>query len=165
MAALKAKCDNARPIGIVKSGKEELIVIYDGELLATSVYIQCSCVFLEFGCYVTKHAVPTRKCGFVRWETKAVAYAARGQYILLFSPQFIEIRHVPTGRLVQVMQGSFILLQSLSGTPLLIAQRGQKDDKQGLSHELAELVETAPFESTGLTPGPGGADTLWDEWE
>ncbi|KAF8507665.1 hypothetical protein JB92DRAFT_2832700 [Gautieria morchelliformis] len=148
MAALKAKSENARPIGIIRSGKEELLVIYD-----------------EFGCYVTKRAVPTRKCGYVRWETKAVAYATRGLHMLLFSPQFLEIRHVPTGRLVQVMEGrDFRLMQSLPGSPLLVVRRG-KDDKQGMSDELVELVETAPFE-TSRTPGiQGTADTLWDEWD
>lgn len=119
--------------------------------------------FSEFGCYVTKHAAPTRKCGFVRWETKASAYATRGLHLLLFSSQFIEIRHVPTGRLVQVLEGRDIrLMQSLPGSPLLIAMRGKKDDKQGLSDELAELVETAPFEAVRRQDT---VDTLWDEWD
>ena len=33
MAALKAKCDSAKPIGMVRCGKEELLVIYDGNYL------------------------------------------------------------------------------------------------------------------------------------
>jgi RHO1 GDP-GTP exchange protein 1/2 len=123
-------------------------------------------MFSEFGCYVTKHAIPTRKCGYVRWETKAVAYATRGPHVLLFSPQFLEIRYVPTGRLVQVLEGKdHRLMQSLPGSPLLVARRGQKDDKQGMSDELVELVETAPFETSRTSGIQGTADTLWDEWD
>ncbi|KAF8575974.1 hypothetical protein K439DRAFT_1419330 [Ramaria rubella] len=154
LAALKAKCDSAKPIGIMRSGEAELIVIYD-----------------EFGCYVTKHAVPTRKCGYVRWETKATGYAERGLHILLFSPQFLEIRHAPTGRLVQVLEGKDIrLLQSQPGYPLLIAMRGKKDDKKGMSDELIELVETAPLHTrggrrSGSRHDSSGSGPLWDEWD
>jgi hypothetical protein len=121
--------------------------------------------------------VPTRKCGYVRWETKATAYAERGLHVLLFSAQFIEIRHAPTGRLVQVVEGRDIrLVQSQAGNPLLIAMRGKKDDKQGLSDELIELVETAPIErprlaqgnSSGSGSGNGlheSSNSLWDEWD
>lgn len=120
----------------------------------------------EFGCYVTKHALPTRKCGYVRWETKAMACAARGPHIILFSPQFLEIRDIPTGRLVQVLEGrDFRLVQSETGSPLLVAMRGKKDDKQGMSDELVELVETAPFETSRAQGNPGVVDTLWGEWD
>lgn len=37
LATLKAKAEYAKPIGIVRCGKEELIVIYDGEPLATTL--------------------------------------------------------------------------------------------------------------------------------
>lgn len=94
-----------------------------------------------------------------------MAYAARFPHILLFSPQFLEVRDVPTGRLVQVLEGrDFRLLQSEPGNPLLVAMRGKKDDKQGMSDELVELVATAPFE-TSRSHGNAETDTLWGEWD
>lgn len=33
VAALKARCEDARALGIVQSGESELMIIYDGELL------------------------------------------------------------------------------------------------------------------------------------
>ncbi|KAF8506144.1 hypothetical protein BU17DRAFT_101003 [Hysterangium stoloniferum] len=146
LAILKAKAEYARPIGIVRSGAEELIVVYD-----------------EFGCYVTKHAEPTRKCGYVRWETKATTFAERGAHILLFSRQFIEVRHVGTGRLVQVIEADDIrLVQSAVGSPLLIAMRGKKNDERGARDALVELVETSPIEARRSMQETA---PLWDEWE
>ncbi|KIJ51066.1 hypothetical protein M422DRAFT_65631 [Sphaerobolus stellatus SS14] len=150
LSALKARTEYAKPLGIVRSGAEELIVIYD-----------------EFGCYVTKHALPTRKCGVVRWETRATAYAERGPHILLFSSNFIEVRDAGTGRLVQVLDGQDIrLVQSQPGLPLMIAKQGATDSKRGSVDELIELLETAPLDTPRATmEQDGSVDRMWDEWE
>ncbi|GJJ08649.1 hypothetical protein Clacol_002868 [Clathrus columnatus] len=149
ISVLKAKAENSRPLGIVKSGPEELIVIYD-----------------EFGCYVTKYAVPTRKAGYIRWETKAESYSERGSHILLFSRGFIEVRNVGTGRLVQVIEGvNLRLLQCQPGTPLLIAMHSKQDDQHGIREEIIELVETAPLESPLTSLPPDETNALWQEWD
>lgn len=44
--------------------------------------------------------------GTVEWEGKADRAVCHPPYILLFDPQFIEIRHVETGRLVQIISGN-----------------------------------------------------------
>lgn len=74
---------------------------------------------------------------------------------------------------MQVVEGKNIrLLQSQVDAPLLVAVRGKKDDKQGLSDELIELVETAPLGRPRLSPGARSSsgphvnsNSLWDEWD
>jgi len=151
LAALKARCEAARALGIVQSGESELMVIYD-----------------DFGCYVTKHGQPCRRCEIIRWETPAVAYSFLNGHVILVSREFIEIRDVATGRLVQVMEGQdFRLVHSVqngsgaqpagSGDKPLIAVRGEMQDEEGHSDALMEMIETAPLESS--TVNPNGRDS------
>lgn len=121
----------------------------------------------EFGCYVTRHGVPCRSFSFTRWECKATAFAHRGAHILLFSPEFVEIRNVATGRLVQVIEGRDVRLLHSGppvSAPVLIAMRGKTDDRSGLSDEILELVETTAIVTPG-TPAPGAVEGIWDEWD
>ena len=60
----------------------------------------------EFGLYVDKHGDPSRPMCIVEWEGMAERVACHPPYILLFDNRFIEIRHVATGRLVQVIPGN-----------------------------------------------------------
>jgi len=147
MSSLKTRCEAAKPLGLVRSGQDELLVVYE-----------------EFGCYITKHGAPTRSCGFVRWETKATSFAARGPHILLFSPEFIEVREVLSSRLMQVIEGHDIRLLHTGppdGGPVLLALRGEKNDADGMSDRLAELVETVDL----TTPVARDNRGLWDEWD
>ena len=63
-------------------------------------------IFLEFGLYVDKHGDPCRTMGTIEWEGTAERVAFHAPYILLFDSRFIEIRHVETGLLVQIIPGS-----------------------------------------------------------
>lgn len=125
-------------------------------------------VVVVLGCYITKHGQPSRSAGYIRWETQAVSYAVRGPHVLLFSPQFIEVRNVTNGRLVQVLEGADIrLLHSgsagLSEENILVAMRGAKDDQEGVSDKIVELVETT--EIPAVTPAAGPHPAFWDEWD
>jgi len=60
----------------------------------------------EFGLYVDKHGDPCRTMGTIEWEGTAERVAFHAPYILLFDSRFIEIRHVETGLLVQIIPGS-----------------------------------------------------------
>lgn len=105
----------------------------------------------------------------MRWEIKATSFAHRGTNVLLFSPEFIEVRNVKNGRIVQVIEGQDIrLLHSgpagSNGDTILFAKRGTKDDKEGLSDNINELVETSELARTPSTSG-GPAGNLWDEWD
>ena len=92
-----------------------------------------------------------------------MSYAHRGEHVLLFSAEFIEIRHVATGRLMQVIEGADIRLAHSSERAILVAMRGS-EDKQGNApgEKLVELVETADLTAQQQTTNIPG---LWDEWD
>jgi len=150
MADLKSRCDAARPLGLVRCDADELLVIYD-----------------TLGCYITKHGVPSRSSGYIRWESKASQFAHRGSLVLLFSVEFIEIRNVNTGRLVQAIEGKDLRLlhsgPTGGGDTILVAMRGEKDDNDGVSDKITELIETAELVRTPST-ARAVPENIWDEW-
>jgi RHO1 GDP-GTP exchange protein 1/2 len=133
----------------------------------------CSQVVAVVGCYVTKHGFPARSAGYIKWETQATSFAQRGGHVLLLSPQFIEIRNTATGLIVQVIEGTDIRL--LYASPLytddetvVVAMRGDKDDKDGRSEKIVELVETSEYAVTtpaGQPTPKTGVSEMWDEWD
>ncbi|KAJ7593119.1 hypothetical protein C8J56DRAFT_930435 [Mycena floridula] len=151
MGNLKQRTDAATPLGLVRCDEKELLVVYD-----------------VLGCFITKHGSPSRSCGFIKWENKAVSYTSRGGNLLLFSPQFIEIRDVMTGRLVQTIEGNDLRLlyspsnAATSDNRILVAMRGDRDQKDGNSDKIVELIETSEIPATAA---PVSAAALWDEWD
>lgn len=123
------------------------------------------------GCYITKKGVPSRSCAYIRWETQASGYAYRGNHILLVSSQFIEIRNITTGRIVQVIEGvDARLLYSGPSTDdkddrILVAMRGDKREKDGsYADRLLELIET--IEYVPQTPGTRAPPAdMWEGWD
>lgn len=49
---------------------------------------------------------PSRDFRTIDWETLPKTVAFHAPYVLLFSWNFIEVRHIHTGKLVQILQGS-----------------------------------------------------------
>ncbi|KAF7799770.1 hypothetical protein EIP86_011012 [Pleurotus ostreatoroseus] len=153
--ALKDRCSNAKPLGLVRvpatdSGPNdarvsELLVIYD-----------------ELGCFINRHGVPSRSAGYVRWESKATSVAHRGEHVLLFSSEFIEIRTVASGKLVQVIEGQDIRLVHASERSILVAMQGEDKHVAGTVDKLVELVETAEL---GAQRHDTNLSGLWDEWD
>jgi len=125
-------------------------------------------IYLAFGCYITKHGAPTRKHGFIRWESNITSYISRAAspHVILISPTCIEVRHTPTGRLLQIVEGKDIrLMQGFNlkeEGPMLVAMRGEKGGDGAISEKIVELVPTAPLETTGTTMGEEGL--IWEEW-
>ncbi|KAF7374933.1 hypothetical protein MSAN_00379400 [Mycena sanguinolenta] len=146
MAALKKRLEGMKPLGLLRCSGSELLVVYD-----------------SMGCYVTRHGIPCRSSGYIRWECKATSFAARGAHVLLFSSNFIEIRNVLTGLLVQVIEGNDIRLLHSSDDGILAAMRGQHDDEEGVSEKVIELRETA--EITGPRTATVQMPAIWDEWD
>ncbi|KDQ59244.1 hypothetical protein JAAARDRAFT_192767 [Jaapia argillacea MUCL 33604] len=149
MSNLKQRCDNAKSLGLVRCDTSELLVVYD-----------------ELGCYITKHGTPSRSSGFIRWETKATSFASRNDLILLFSPQFIEIRNINHGRLVQVIEGQDIRLLHTGlkfDDSILVAMKGDKDDREGVSEMIMQLNPTSEINArAGSTTSN---ERIWDEWD
>jgi len=133
------------------------------------------------GCYITRHGAPTRSCGYVRWEAKATSFAHVGAHLLLFSPEFVEIRHIQSGRIVQVIEGEDIRLLCPGLLPgekvTIMALRDGTWDVPGPKDKLVELVETrelnnnkSPAPPTSSSPNffprsEYAASDIWDMWE
>jgi hypothetical protein len=122
-------------------------------------------MFIEFGCYTDKHGRPAHSAGYIPWECKATAYAHRGPHLLLFSPKFIEVRTIASGKLVQVIEGADVRLLHSGSTGeemLVAAMTGDVDDENGLSERVLELVQTTAID----TQGPAvRVQQHWDEWD
>jgi len=86
---LAKRCESCRPMGMFRSNKDEFLLCYD-----------------EFGLYVDRHGDPSRSIQTIEWEGTAEHVAWHPPYILLFDSRFIEIRHVETGRLCQIISGN-----------------------------------------------------------
>ncbi|KAK7005651.1 hypothetical protein R3P38DRAFT_3038772, partial [Favolaschia claudopus] len=147
MTALRKRLEGMKPLGLLRCTSTELLVVYD-----------------SIGCYVTRHGVPSRSSGYIRWECKATSFAARGNHVLLFSQNFVEIRNILTGLLVQVIEGQDIRLLHSEEDGILAVMRGEHDDEAGASEKVVELRETAEI------VGPRTATTMpmpamWEEWD
>lgn len=59
----------------------------------------------EFAFYVNKNGWRARRNWIVNWEGNPTAFALFHPYVLAFEPSFVEVRHVETGALHQVITG------------------------------------------------------------
>ncbi|KAG0704634.1 hypothetical protein DFH29DRAFT_911319 [Suillus ampliporus] len=81
---LAKRCESCRPMGMFRV-ENEFLLCYD-----------------EFGIYVNKHGAPSRNTGTID------VVAMHWPYILLFDSRFIEVRHILTGLLAQIVPGNEI---------------------------------------------------------
>lgn len=76
------------------------------------------------------------------------------------------MRNITTGRLVQVIEGTDLRLLHCEhkddSDTILIAKKGGKDDKDGVSDQITELVETVEITTPSTTRV---AENFWDEWD
>lgn len=79
--------ENLQPIAIFR---------IDGEFLLC---------YNEFAFYVNKNGWRAKGSWLLRWEGTPNAFALHYPYLLAFDPQFVEVRHVETGALHQVITG------------------------------------------------------------
>lgn len=130
-------------------------------------------LFTAMGCYITKHGAPSRSSGYIKWESKVDAFAQRGSHVLLFSSQFIEVRDILTGRIVQVIEGRDIRMLYTGPTPdnhehVLYAMRGDDDkleNKDGVPEKIVALQETSDISSSLRTPTASDNAAMWEEWD
>jgi len=169
LSHLKSKIENEKALGMVRSGAEEYLVIYESPSIILGAFLTpLMHMSSDVGCYVNQRGAPQRNCGFLKWETKATSFAHRDNMILLFSPRFIEIRSVSTGRLLQVIEGGDIRLL-FSGPVLapahdniILVMRGSRNDAHGVSEKLVELVKTVEIHGVDRERPPSQA---WEHWD
>ncbi|TCD65806.1 RHO1 GDP-GTP exchange protein 2 [Steccherinum ochraceum] len=86
------KRENLRPLAIYRIDNEFLLC-YD-----------------EFAFYVNKTGWRSRKHFMVYWEGTPSGFALHYPYVLAFEPTFVEVRHVETGSMSQIIQGNNLRL-------------------------------------------------------
>ncbi|KAH9832563.1 CNH-domain-containing protein [Rhodofomes roseus] len=64
----------------------------------------------EFAFYVNRTGWRSRKDFMVYWEGYPTGFALHYPYVLAFEPTFVEIRHVETGAMSQIIQGNNLRL-------------------------------------------------------
>ncbi|KAI0791960.1 CNH-domain-containing protein [Abortiporus biennis] len=82
------KRENLRPMAIYRI-ENEFLLCYD-----------------EFAFYVNRTGWRSRKEFFINWEGAPTGFALNYPYVLAFEPTFVEIRHVETGAISQIIQGN-----------------------------------------------------------
>lgn len=90
------------------------------------------------------------------------SFVIREPHVILVGTNSIEVRHPPTGRLLQVIEGKEIRLMQAARKeegPILVVRRGEVNDQNGISDQLVELVPTAPLDLHSVE-----ADFVWEEW-
>ncbi|KAF8159549.1 CNH domain-containing protein [Crassisporium funariophilum] len=86
------KRENLRPMAIYRI-HNEFLLCYD-----------------EFAFYVNKNGRRSRPNFMVHWEGMPTGFALHEPYVLAFEPSFVEIRHIETGLMSQVIQGTNLRL-------------------------------------------------------
>ena len=84
---------------------------------------------------------------------------------MLFSPNFIEVRTIDSGKLVQVIEGEDVRLVhsgSMEEDMLVAAMTGDVEDENGLSEKVVELVPTTAIDAQERM---GRVEQYWDEWD
>ncbi|KAJ7850539.1 CNH-domain-containing protein [Mycena leptocephala] len=106
------KRENLRPMAIYRINNDFLLC-YD-----------------EFAFYVNKTGRRSRKEFMVFWEGTPTGFALHEPYVLAFEPSFVEIRHIETGLMSQVIQGSNLRLL-FADTPPSVNNSGGGYNYQG----------------------------------
>ena len=170
MSTLKSRCQDAKPLGLVRCLNDEILVVYDGAsrfVLPLSLSPRLLIPRAEVGCYIDKHGVPCRSAGYLRWESKADVFVHRGEHILLFSSGFIEVRTVQTGKLVQVIEAGEVRLAYRGLLPadatMLVACSGRVE-RGVVTERIVELVETSEI-TTPRASAVSAVPGMWDDWD
>lgn len=110
-------------MGLFRCSASEFLLCYDGTSSSILRMAQTNVGILEFGVYVNRQGEPTRAEGVIEWEGKANQIAFHPPYVVIFDDQFIEVRHVDRGRLVQVIHGAGVRClwdgRSLDANPVI----------------------------------------------
>jgi CNH domain-containing protein len=104
---LAKRCQSSRPLGIFRSGNDEFFLCYDSKNLNGPRYLNpyAHHYFTEFGLYVNRYGDLNPTKGTIEWEIIADHVAYHPPYVLVFNACFIEVRHIESGRLCQIISG------------------------------------------------------------
>jgi hypothetical protein len=120
VATIASRLQNQDPLGMFRLSDQEFLLCYE-----------------ECAVYVNKHGDISRSV-IMEFVGKAKSAALYGPYVLLFDPDFVEIRNAQNGRLRQVISGRDVkcLDDGLSG-----GSAGQRTIKISLQHPQQERCQ------------------------
>lgn len=102
-----------------------------------------------------KHGDPSRTTGTIEWEGTAERVALHHPYVLLFDTRFIEIRHIETGRLAQIVAGNDVRCiwdgrgTSLANTPGPSAFDSEHMVQEARVHGVMNVTDPPPVGANG----------------
>ena len=140
----------ASVLGMVTNERDrDFLLVYDSQAF---LYFVCSSsdIFPDLGCFVDPDGKPARTDFYIEWERKAMAFVRRGPHLLLFSPGYIEVRNIDTGKLVRMVEVNELrLLRSgLVEGRLLVGVMAGSAEVDGSRTEKLVLVELG-YNSSG----------------
>jgi hypothetical protein len=107
--------------GLLDPGDESLEFVRRKEGLKPMAIYRIANEFLlcydEFAFYVNKNGQRSRKDFIIYWEGIPSGFALHEPYVLAFEPAFVEIRHIETGLMSQVIQGNNLRLLFADNPP------------------------------------------------
>ncbi|KAI8981674.1 CNH domain-containing protein [Mycotypha africana] len=111
--------ENMKPISMFRHKDGNILLCYD-----------------ELAFYIDKKGKRVRKDWFIAWEGNPTAFAFRFPYVVAFNINFIEVRHIDTGDLLQVIPGNNIRCLIPDSTDRIF---GVMDDRMAGSEVIFEL--------------------------
>ncbi|KAF9928346.1 RHO1 GDP-GTP exchange protein 2 [Linnemannia zychae] len=153
------KDENLKPLAIYRIGTGD-----------TFTFLLC---YEEFAFYVDKVGRRARNQWIIHWEGVPTFCALSMPYIIAFDPSFIEIRHVETGDLVQIIPGNNIrCLHYAANVPgaIHVVMTDEEGDYQTITRLCLESNIPSLMDSDGLkdeliSPPPYSSATITEEDE
>ena len=140
--------DKASILGMTTYEKDrlhkEIILVYNGQQQSVCMLVVLT-LFPDLGCLVDEGGKPARSDYYIEWERKATAFARSGPHLLLFSPGYIEVRNVESGKLELVKMVGVNELRPLrsgltEGRLLVGVMTGGSEDDGSRTERLVELI-------------------------
>jgi hypothetical protein len=124
---------------------QDFLLVYDSQHFISPLVRICRRLtfFPGLGCFVDQAGKPARTDFYIEWERKATAFARRGPHLLLFSPGYIEVRNIDTGKLFRMVEVNELrLLRSglTEGRLLVGVVTGGADADGSRTEKLVELI-------------------------
>ncbi|KAI8048776.1 CNH domain-containing protein [Gilbertella persicaria] len=122
--AVLASHENMKPISMFRHKDGNILLCYS-----------------ELAFYIDKKGKRVRKDWSISWEGNPTAFAFRFPYVVAFNSNFIEVRHMDTGDLLQVIPGNNIRCLRPDSTDRI---HGVMDDRLAGSEVIFELKLVDP---------------------
>jgi len=105
--SLIKRCTSSQSLGIFRLQVGAFLLCYDSKCTWSSFNLCVSlCSSSEFGVYIDKHGTLINGRVVIEWEGIAERVSYHHPYILLFSSNFVEVRHAASGQLEQIIRGN-----------------------------------------------------------